>query len=878
MSASTATPVTRLADYRAPEFLIEKTHLTFELHEGYTDVSSRLTIVRNPKNTKTNDLALHGEQLELHSLAIDERSLDSGDYQVTPQNLIIYNVPERFVLHCSVRIYPEKNTALEGLYCSSGMYCTQCEAEGFRKITYYLDRPDVMSEFEAVIIAREGIFSTMLSNGNCLSDTVHDGKRVVHWHDPFKKPSYLFALVAGNLTCLEDHFTTQSGRDVLLQIYTEAKDREKCHFAMQSLKKAMRWDEETYGREYDLDRFMIVAVDDFNMGAMENKGLNIFNTSCVLAHPASTTDAAFQRVEGVIAHEYFHNWSGNRVTCRDWFQLSLKEGLTVYRDSEFSADMNSRAVKRIEDVNLLRSVQFVEDAGPMAHPVRPDSYMEISKFYTVTIYEKGAEVVRMLANILGPKLYRQATDLYFSRFDGQAVTCDDFVQCMEEVSGRDLSQFRLWYSQAGTPELHISDRYDADRQQFSLTLRQHVPATPGQAEKKPMHIPVKMALYGNQGTLNLVIDGQNKGTEIVLDICQEQQTIVFEQVVEQPVPSLLRSFSAPVRVFYDYQLDQLQKLILLDSDGFCRWDAMQSLMRIVLSKAIDGKGHQAEQTVLIKVLRQLLADYAAMDAALLAYMLDLPNEPYLASLYEKANPVMISQVRTQLQHELATQLQTELLNCYQSLQNSAIGLSAQAMAARSLRNRTLAYLLQIDDARYRGLAQQQFSQAENMTDQFAALRALVHAEHAHAEAQTALQSFYQQWQHESLVVNMWFQVQASRPWGDVLQEVRRLLQHEAFDARNPNKLRAVIAAFANQNFTRFHDSSGNAYQFLAEQIAGIDQRNPQIASRLLTPLTHWHRFVDKHACLMRKALESLSQHELSKDVYEVVSKSLNKAH
>ncbi|MXS86058.1 aminopeptidase N [Nitrosomonas sp. HPC101] len=878
LSASPVIPVntvTRLADYRVPEFLIEKTHLTFELYEEYTDVSSRLTITRNPKSTKADDLVLHGEQLELRSLAIGERTLHPGDYQITPHSLTVRNVPEQFVLHCTVRIYPEKNTALEGLYCSSGMYCTQCEAEGFRKITYYLDRPDVMSEFETVIIAREGAFSTMLSNGNCLSDTMQDGKRIVHWHDPFKKPSYLFALVAGNLVCLEDHFITQSGREVLLQIHTEAKDHDKCHFAMQSLKKAMHWDEQTYGREYDLDRFMIVAVDDFNMGAMENKGLNIFNTSCVLAHPASTTDAAFQRVEGVIAHEYFHNWSGNRVTCRDWFQLSLKEGLTVYRDSEFSADMNSRAVKRIEDVNLLRSVQFVEDAGPMAHPVRPDAYMEISNFYTVTIYEKGAEVVRMLANILGSERYRQATDLYFDRFDGQAVTCDDFVQCMEEVSGRDLSQFRLWYSQAGTPQLHISDSYDADHQQYSLTVHQHTPATPGQTEKKALHIPLKVALYGNQGALALIIDGQIRDAETVLDICQTQQTIVFEQVAEHPVPSLLRGFSAPVRVFYDYQLDQLQKLILLDSDGFCRWDAMQSLMRIVLSKAIDNKGDHAEQAMLMDTLRRLLTDHTAMDAALLARMLELPGEQYLASLYDKANPPAINQARTQLQHKLATQLQTELMSCYQALQNSASGLSAQAMAARNLRNQALMYLLQIDDTHYRDLAQQQFSQADNMTDQFAALRGLVHAEHARIEAQAALQVFYQQWQHEALVVNMWFQVQATRPWGNVLQEIQQLLQHAAFDARNPNKLRAVIAAFANQNFARFHDSSGNAYQFLAEQIADIDQRNPQMASRLLTPLTHWHQFIDEHASLMRKALESLSQRELSKDVYEVVSKSLN---
>ncbi|SDW21051.1 alanyl aminopeptidase. Metallo peptidase. MEROPS family M01 [Nitrosomonas eutropha] len=868
------TTVTYLADYRAPEFLIEKTHLTFKLHEGYTDVNSQLTIVRNPHSTHADHLVLHGEQLELLSLAIDERPLGVGDYQITPQNMTVHNVPERFVLQCKTRIYPEKNTALEGLYRSSGMYCTQCEAEGFRKITYYLDRPDVMSEFETVIIAEEGTFSTMLSNGNCLSDTVHAGKRIVHWHDPFKKPSYLFALVAGNLVCLEDHFSTQSGRQVLLQIYTEAKDSDKCHFAMRSLKKAMRWDEQTYGREYDLDRFMIVAVDDFNMGAMENKGLNIFNTSCVLAHPASTTDAAFQRVERVIGHEYFHNWSGNRITCRDWFQLSLKEGLTVYRDSEFSADMNSRAVKRIEDANVIRSVQFVEDAGPMAHPVRPDSYIEISNFYTVTIYEKGAEVVRMLANILGPEQYRRATDLYFSRFDGQAVTCDDFVQCMEAVSGKDLRQFCLWYSQAGTPQLHISDSYDAARQQYSLTVRQHTPATPGQTEKQALHIPLKIALYGSKGALALVIDGQNKGTETVLDIYQDQQTIIFEQVAENPVPSLLRGFSAPVKIFYAYQLAQLQQLILLDSDGFCRWDAMQSLMRIALCNAIDGKDNHAEQIMLVDTLKQLLADHVSMDVALLACMLDLPSEQYLASLYDKANPTAISQARTQLQQQLAIQLQPELLGCYQTLQDKIQGLFAPAMAARSLCNRALAYLLHINDARYRNLAQQQFTQVNNMTDQFAALRALVHAEHAGSIAQEALQAFYQQWQHETLVVNMWFQVQVTRPWGNVLQVVHELLNHTAFDARNPNKLRAVIAAFANQNFASFHDRSGKAYQFLADQIADIDQRNPQMAARLLTPLTHWHQFIDEHAILMRKALESLSQRELSKDVYEVVSKSL----
>src|SRR5690554_2295458 len=604
--------ITRLADYRAPEFLIKKTYLSFDLNEAYTDVSSQLSIVSNPQSGKTSDLFLHGEQLELLSLAINDQPLSSADYQISREVLTIYNVPEQFVLHCKTRIYPDKNTALEGLYRSGGMYCTQCEAEGFRKITCYLDRPDVMSEFETVIIADDNAFSVMLSNGNCLSDSVVDGKRIVHWHDPFKKPSYLFALVAGNLDCLEDSFITQSGRNVLLQIYTEAKDSDKCDFAMQSLKKAMRWDEEVYGREYDLDRFMIVAVDDFNMGAMENKGLNIFNTSCVLAHPKSTTDAAFQRVESVVAHEYFHNWSGNRVTCRDWFQLSLKEGLTVYRDEEFSAAMNSCAVKRIEDASFMRSVQFVEDAGPMAHPVRPESYLEISNFYTMTIYEKGAEVVRMLANILGPKDYRKGTDLYFSRFDGQAVTCDDFVACMEEVSAKDLRQFRLWYAQAGTPQLHISDSYDVARQQYRLNVRQSTPPTAGQAVKQALHIPLKLALYGKQGAQTLIIEGVNYGMETVIDISQAEQTLVFDNISEKPVPSLLRGFSAPVKVHYDYQLAQLQQLALLDSDGFCRWDAMQGLMRNVLNARIEGGDHTAAQVVLIATLKQLLERFSTM--------------------------------------------------------------------------------------------------------------------------------------------------------------------------------------------------------------------------------------------------------------------------
>lgn len=869
----TNTASTYLSAYQAPSHFIEHSKLTFDLQNESTVVSCELQFKRNPQSAVSKDLFLHGEQLELLALAIDGVALTAEQYQQSATGLLLKNVPDNFVLQSQVRIYPDKNTELEGLYRSSGMYCTQCEAEGFRKITYYLDRPDVMSEFETIIIADAEAFSVMLSNGNCLSDRVENGKRIVHWHDPFKKPSYLFALVAGNLACLEDRFTTQSGREVLLQIYTESKDIDKCDFAMQSLKNAMRWDEEKYGREYDLDRFMVVAVDDFNMGAMENKGLNIFNTSCVLAHPKTTTDTAFQRVESVVAHEYFHNWSGNRVTCRDWFQLSLKEGLTVYRDAEFSADMNSRAVKRIEDVNFLRSVQFLEDAGPMAHPVRPESYMEISNFYTVTIYEKGAEVVRMLANILGEQRYRKACDLYFERFDGQAVTCDDFVQCMEQASGLDLSQFRLWYSQAGTPELTITDSYDAEKQQYQLTVKQYIPPTPGQAEKRAMHIPLKMALYGQQGALPLVLQGKQLGQETVLDIQQTEQTFVFEQVGEQPIPSLLRDFSAPVKVEYAYQAEQLQQLILLDNDGFSRWDAMQKLMLRILTQIIDGKSHQADLALLLQSQQQLLSDWQNQDWALLALLLELPSESLIASLYTQAEPAKIVAARQQCVMAISNALEQALLAAYQALTEKSQGMSGQAMAARSLRNRALAYLMQMDKAEYRALAQQQFAQADNMTNQFAALKALVFAEHANIEAEQALASFYQQWQHESLVVNMWLQVQASKPKIDALEQVKRLMQHPAFDANNPNKLRALLGVLS-QNFIAFHQANGVGYQFLAEYIAELDQRNPQIASRLLTSLTHWHRFAEPNSSLMKQALQQLSQRELSKDVYEVVSKSL----
>lgn len=570
-----------LKDYRAPDYLIDETHLTFELFEDHTLVHAQLVMRRNPAaGDGLPPLVLDGQQLELLDLHLDDVPLAAGDYQLTDSHLSLQPTQARFVIDSTVRIHPESNTALEGLYKSGGMFCTQCEAEGFRKITFYLDRPDVMSVFTTTLSADKQAYPILLSNGNPIaSGEEEDGRHWATWQDPFKKPAYLFALVAGDLWCIEDSFRTLSGRDVALRIYVEPENIGKLQHAMDSLKKSMKWDEEVYGREYDLDIFMIVAVNDFNMGAMENKGLNIFNSSCVLAHPDTATDAAHQRVEAVVAHEYFHNWSGNRVTCRDWFQLSLKEGFTVFRDAEFSADMNSRTVKRIEDVAFLRTHQFAEDAGPMAHPVRPDSYMEISNFYTLTIYEKGAEVLRMIHTLLGAEAFRKGSDLYFERHDGQAVTCDDFVQAMEDASGQDLAQFKRWYTQSGTPRLAVEDCYDAHAKTYTLTFRQSCPATPGQERKEPFVIPVAMGLldsYGRELPLRLAGEAEAAGTSRVLAVTEAVQSFTFVEVPVQPLPSLLRGFSAPVKLHYPYGRDQLMFLMQHDSDGFNRWEAASS--------------------------------------------------------------------------------------------------------------------------------------------------------------------------------------------------------------------------------------------------------------------------------------------------------------
>lgn len=873
-----------LKDYRVPEFLIDQTDLSFDLQEEVTTVTARLAVRRNPdSDARGGSLVLHGQELVLKSLVMDGEVLEVGRYSVSDELLTINAVPDKFELQVVTEIYPQNNTSLEGLYKSSGMYCTQCEAEGFRKITYYLDRPDVMSIFTTTLEADKNRYPVLLSNGNNVASGEAPGNRHwVRWEDPFRKPSYLFALVAGDLQFVEDSFTTMSDKQVNLRIYVEQKDIGKCDHAMQSLKRAMQWDEEVYGREYDLDIFNIVAVDDFNMGAMENKSLNIFNTSCVLADPDTTTDFGFQRVEAVVAHEYFHNWSGNRVTCRDWFQLSLKEGFTVFRDAEFSADMGSRTVKRVEDVSLLRTVQFSEDSGPMAHPVRPDSFIEISNFYTVTIYEKGAEVVRMIANLLGPEAFRKGTDLYFDRFDGQAVTCEDFVRAMEDASGKDLTRFRRWYDQAGTPMLTARGSYDEAAQTYSLTVAQSCQPTPGQAIKQPFHIPLAMALLGRDGPLPLELaqpaaGALGDGGECVLDIVSPEQTFVFSGVTEKPIPSLLRGFSAPVRLEFDYDRDDLMFLMSNDSDGFCRWDASQQLgVRVIqdLVAAIqDGSPAQVDER-LTEAFRQILCD-SSLDKSMVALMLNLPSEAYLAEISGEADVQAIHQARTDTRLAIARTLNTELWRVYRENQcDEVYSPSSSQIAMRSLKNAALSYLMLTADAQALQACVEQFDSAHNMTDVLAAFNCLLNSEFEE-QAKTACEAFYQRWQSESLVINQWFMAQASAMRPGALERVKTLMQHPAFDIRNPNKVRALIGAFCGQNPINFHEPDGSGYRFLADRVIELNALNPQIASRLMGPLTKWKKYKSESAVLMRQELQRIKrQPQLSRDVYEVVSKCL----
>jgi len=866
-----------LKDYTFPPFLIDKTELTFDLDEATTIVTSRLHMRRNPAFGKsTAPLVLDGgEDVKLIGVAMDDYSLPPEEYRISENKLIITATADEFVLTCETLIEPQNNTRLEGLYRSSSMFCTQCEAEGFRHITYYLDRPDVMSVFTTTIIADESRYPIMLSNGNEVErGKTDDGKTLVVWHDPFPKPAYLFALVAGDLAVKNDVFTTQSKRDVKLQIFTETHNIDKVDYAMEALKRAMRWDEKVYGREYDLDIFMIVAVDDFNMGAMENKGLNIFNSSCLLASPETTTDDNYLRVEAIVAHEYFHNWSGNRVTCRDWFQLSLKEGFTVFRDQSFSADMHSETVKRVEDVSFLKTAQFAEDAGPMAHPVRPASFIEISNFYTLTVYEKGAEIVRMIHTLLGAEKFRAGSDLYFNRHDGQAVTCDDFVAAMQDASGVNLSQFKRWYSQAGTPIVTVTDCFDDVSGTYRLTMKQDTPATPAQPTKLPLHIPIRVGLLDEQGnTLSASVNG-TEAEDHVLHLVTNEQVFEFSGLTARPVPSLLRGFSAPVKLRYDYAPKDLLLLMSADSDGFNRWSAAQQLavneLNALIKQAINGDA-LSNDSQLVDGFKTLLSD-ASLDPAMVALVLTLPSQAYLSELANPIYPAAIKQARQYLKKQLANALAEDFERVYR--EHSISGkyqAVAKDIAHRTLKNIALSYWVETDNELAHQAVAEQFKSANNMTDQFFALSIAVNSKHE--KAAELLADFYEQWKTEPLVVNKWLMLSASQESDSALATVKGLMEHPAFDLKNPNKVRSVLGGFG-QSMSGFHKEDGSGYRFLADQIILLNKRNPQIASRLCTPLTRWKKFQPELSVKMKTELERILAEELSKDVYEVISKSL----
>jgi aminopeptidase N len=870
------TPTTiYLKDYRPPAFLISTVDLDVDIQDDFARVTASLAVRRNPKAADPKaPLVLSGDEVELESIALNGKPLPASAYTVDAAELTLASVPDQFTLTTVCRIHPRQNTKLMGLYASKDGYFTQCEAEGFRRITFFLDRPDVMARYTTTIHADKQKFPVLLSNGNL----VGSGDGWARWVDPFPKPSYLFALVAAKLDKLEDSYVTQSGRTVSLQIYVEPGKLDQSGFAMLALKKAMRWDEEVFGLELDLDQYMIVAVGDFNMGAMENKGLNIFNTKYVLARPDTATDTDFMLIDRVVAHEYFHNWTGNRVTCRDWFQLSLKEGLTVFRDQEFGADMYSRPVQRIQEVRGLRAAQFPEDAGPMAHPVRPQSYMEISNFYTATVYEKGAEVVRMIHTLIGHANFRKGMDLYFQRFDGQAVTTDDFAQAMQDASGVDLAQFKRWYDQAGTPVLEVSGTYDADAKRYTLTVKQSCPPSPGQPDKLPFHIPFAVGLIdadGEELPLRLEGEAEAAGMTRVLSLRSPEARYTFVDVAARPVPSLLRGFSAPVLLRYPYTDSELTHLMAHDDDAVNRWEAGQ---RLALKIVLDGiaqqqAGRQPDfPASFADAFARVLADGPA-DPAFAADALSLPSEGYIAEQMKVVDPEAIHAVRVELRRYLARSLRSQLLATYAS-QNVTGPYSPDAEAAgrRALRNLCLGYLMELDDPEIRSLTMRQFTGANNMTDAMAALSTLVSTDCA--ERQAALDAFYAKWKEEPLVVDKWLGVQASARLPGTLAEVKRLLAHEAFSIKNPNKVYALIGGFRG-NQVRFHAADGAGYAFLADQVIVLDALNPTVAARMARGFDRWKKFDTGRQVKARQALERIRDAQgLSKDTFEVVTRAL----
>jgi len=868
----------RLADYAPPAYLVDHIDLRFDLDPATTRVSARLALRRNPDG-EGGPLVLNGEHLELRSLALDGEGLGPDAYEVNARTLTIPQVPERFELDVVTEIHPEANTALEGLYTSSGNFCTQCEAEGFRRITYFPDRPDVMARYSTTIVADREAYPVLLSNGNPVdAGELDHGRHWARWDDPFPKPSYLFALVAGDLACHEEGFTTRSGREVTLRIYTEPRNAGKTDHAMRSLQKAMRWDEETFGLEYDLDLFQIVAVDDFNMGAMENKGLNIFNSKLVLADPDTATDHDFQAIEAVVGHEYFHNWTGDRVTCRDWFQLSLKEGLTVFREQQFSAAIGSAPVKRIDDVRLLRTRQFPEDDGPMAHPVRPGEYIKIDNFYTMTVYEKGAEVIRMMHTLLGQDGFRRGMDLYFQRHDGQAVTVDDFVAAMADANAWDASQFKRWYAQSGTPRVDVTDAYEADTGTYRLTLSQETPSTPDQQDKDPLVIPVRTGLLGGDGRplpLNLRGGGCD-GEDCVLSLTQAEQTFVFDDVPERPFASLLRGFSAPVKLRRELDDEALGFQMAHDPDAFNRWDAAQLLVRrrVLGFMADQAAGREpALPEADIEAFRRLLAS-ADMDEALIAEALDLPSAEAIGEDLDTIEPDALVAARDAVVRQLAQALEPDLAGAYRlRAGDRAYSLDAAAIARRRLKNLCLAYLGDLDRDEYVQHAVDQVQAAWNMTDVIAGLRVLSHLDRP--ERAEELDEFYARWKDDPLVTDKWLSLQATSKREGVIDDVKRLMEHPAFNRQNPNRIRALIGAFAMGNFRAFHAADGSGYRLLADFVIELDASNPHVASRLIQAMIRWRRYDEHRQQLMKAELQRvIASEDCSENTYEVVSRAL----
>lgn len=854
-----STKTVYLKDYTPPPFGITWVSLHFDLHEDFTLVTNEMHMTRRFEG----DLFLHGDQLELISLHLNDEPWTN--YKLSDEGLLLPIPEDDFKLTIVTKIYPQKNTELSGLYRSNDLFCTQCEAEGFRRITYFLDRPDVLTQYTTRISADEAKFPILLSNGNLIETGKQEGGRHwALWQDPFNKPSYLFALVAGNLEWIEDTFTTLSGRTIQLKIFVEPGKTAQCAHAMRSLKKAMRWDEEEFGREYDLDTFMIVAVSDFNMGAMENKGLNIFNSKYILASPETATDQDYLNIESVVAHEYFHNWTGNRITCRDWFQLSLKEGLTVFRDQEFSGMMNSAAVNRIQDVRNLRAMQFPEDASTMAHPVRPSSYEEINNFYTPTVYEKGAEVIRMLRTLIGRAKFRQGMDLYFKRYDGQAVTIDDFVSCMEAVSERDLTQFKLWYSQAGTPKVKVHTFWQEET--LTITLSQSCPPTPESAVKKPFLIPIRYALYDHKGQ-------SLTQAPSLLELKEETQKFMLHSIVEKPQIAFLQDFSAPICLEQDLSVEEKITLLRHENNGFIKWDLIQSLAIEWIHNCIKDKNKNTFNAALIETFSILLQD-KSLDMDLKAELIQPPDFEAVIALLPAIDVQKIEAARDAYRVQLGLALAPLLIETYLALWHGEEGaVSAEGIGQRKLRNTCLWLLMKAQEHEALDFCLLQFYQAKTMTDKIASFALLCSAKNE-SERTKAIHHFYQEWKENDLVLDKWFSMQAMSELPNTLASVQNLAQHPLFNFKNPNRLRALVSVFAYHNPRNFHDYSGKSYEFLTQIIEKVDPVNAAMAAGLAKVYTRWQRYDLAHQTLMRKELSFLSTLTLSKDVTEIVHKSL----